>query len=570
MQRRLISLSSIVRLRRPWLPILLALLATATNAASQQATNSAGYSVRGIVVNSVSGAPVARALVTLNAQYGMLTDAGGQFSFDPVPDGLYMVSVQKPGYLTIGIPQGGHMIGGVSGQELHSRTIHVMGDTSDLQFSLTPAGSISGQITLSGSDPPGAIGVSIYQRQFQNGRPMWVMVGHVITRSDGTFRMGGLGPGSYMVSTHATLDSPGHSGGTRPVWGYPPMYYPGVTDPNSAGILTLAAGQQTEADFTLSHQRFFPVTIAVRSDQEMPAQFQVLDPGGRDTGLNARYSPMEQTASVNVPNGSWILNARGFGRTMSWGRASFQVAGTPARVALTLEQIPRIPVEIHRDFASQNAQTDSSDRDSRNPGVQLKLISADPFNGSGGIGFLSPQQSGEGAGWQIIATEPGRYWVEATPFPPGYVSSITSGGVDLTSNPLIVATGSTPSPIDVTLRDDSGKISGSLTSQNRAASGAQPPGTQAVQSPPVQVCAIPLFASVIQVPVTMAGSDGSFTFADLTPGNYRVTPCDAPQQIDFHSADGLSAWAGKGQVISVTAGGTAQVSLNESGSAGAQ
>jgi hypothetical protein len=550
------------RVRSPHFFVAL-LLFTAAFAPAQVAPTAGTFSVRGTVVNSVSGAPVGRAFVELNAQYAMLTDGSGQFSFDHVPAGLYMVCVQKPGYLTIGIPQGGgHRFRWFGGQELHSRSMRVNGDTDNLRFAMTPAGSISGQVTVSGADPSDGIVVSLYARQFQDGRPLWVPAGHATTRSDGTFRFGDLAPGSYTVNTQANLETQAgfEENSNRPVWGYPPVYYPGVTDPNSAGIMTLAAGQQAEADFSVKLQQFFPVTIAVRGSQQgTPGEFNVLDAGGRPTGFPARYSLAEQLVHANVPNGSWILNARGFGQTMTWGRAAFQVAGAPVSLAIALEQIPRIPVEIHRDFTSSNAPAPTT-----NAGLSLRLISADPFNATGGAGFLTTRPPAEGGGWQINVTEPGRYWIDATPQAPAYISSITSSGTDLMSNPLLVATGGSSAHIDVTLRDDSGTISGQMSTGSTASSGTSQPQEA------VQLCAIPLFPTVAHVPVTMPASDGSFRFAGLAPGSYRVASCSAPQEIDFHSADGLSAWTGKGQVATVSAGSAAQVTLSESGGETAQ
>lgn len=537
----------------------------AGSAAPQAAPGSGAFSVRGTVVSGASGAPVGRALVELNAQYAMLTDSSGQFSFDQVPAGLYMVCVEKPGYLTIGIPQGGvHRFRRQGGQQLRSRSMRVTSDTNNLRFELMPAGTIAGQVTISGSEPSNGIAVSIYRRQYQDGRPLWVMAGRATTRTDGTFRLGDLPPGSYMVNTQATLDRPEGALGDaeHPVWGYPPVYYPGVTDPNGAGILMLTAGQQAEADFTLKRQQFFPVTIAVRGGQQgTPGEFNVLDAGGRPTGFPVWYSILEQVVHASVPNGSWVLNARGFGQSMTWGRAIFHVAGAPVSLAIALEQIPHIPVDIQRNFTSSNVSIPST-----NPGMSLRLVSADAFNAAGGGGFLTTRPPAEGGGWQINVTEPGRYWIEARAYPPGYISSITSGGTDLMSNPLAIGTGSSVAPITVTLRDDSGKITGQISTGSAPTAAS----AQAQESSAVQLCAIPLFPTVAQMPTTMTSSDGSFTFMNLAPGSYRVTPCDAPQEIDFHSADELTAWTGKGQVVTVPAGGSAQVTLSAPANESAQ
>lgn len=91
----------------PPLPALLVALVVALNlavlpGAAQDTTSAAGYSVRGTVVNGISGQPIARALVALNQDQAMLTNSEGAFSFDNVAAGEYSVSVQKPGYMGFG------------------------------------------------------------------------------------------------------------------------------------------------------------------------------------------------------------------------------------------------------------------------------------------------------------------------------------------------------------------------------------------------------------------------------------------------------------------------------------
>jgi hypothetical protein len=60
----------------------------------------------------------------------------------------------------------------------------------------------------------------------------------------------------------------------------------------------------------------------------------------------------------------------------------------------------------------------------------------------------------------------------------------------------------------------------------------------------------------------MPSPTGQFSFYNLAPGSYRVVACDAQQDIDFHSPEGLAIWAGKGQTVSVDPGGTASVDLD--------
>ncbi|MGC2639460.1 MAG: carboxypeptidase-like regulatory domain-containing protein [Acidobacteriaceae bacterium] len=537
--------------------VVLALWSAAASLDGQQnLAGGPGYPVRGVVVNSVTGQPVSGALVELNQDFAMLTDGSGQFSFDNVPQRTYMVAVSKPGYRGFGHPRQGIRfvsLGSVLAQLAPDRRIDVGPDMPSLSFRIMPEVSITGQVTLSTADPADGIRVRAYGLRIQNGRPVWDLAGTATTRSDGSFRLADLAPGKYMLSTEATLDNPDSPERSRlPVWGFPPAYYPDSEDPNSAGNLNLAPGQQAEADFTLTRQQFFPVTVAVRSAESAAAAFEVLDSSGHPTGFSVHYDSREQVVHAVAPNGSWILEGRSYGHALGWGRTNFVVASAPASLAIDVQSIPHIPVFIRRDFAASDHPTGGDD-----PGVNLTLAPVDQFLLNGRGGYLARDPGSDG-GWQLNLTQPGRYWTEVTPYSAAYVSSITSGGVDLASDPLAIEPGSSVAPIEITLRDDGGTITGQLSASASGGPGtATAPGDNSLHF----VYAIPLFPSASQLPQATTQSDRTFSIGNLAPGSYRVVACDAPQEIDFHSPDGLSAWTGQGQTVTVAAGSAASVTL---------
>lgn len=519
----------------------------------------AGYSVHGTVVNAVTGQPIARALVDLNEEYAILTGGDGSFSFDNVPAGTYMASVRKPGYKGFGnmVQHGFGVRGGFPTQGGPPHRVQVGADTPSLTFRITPLAAITGTVTLSTTDPADGIQVVVYRRQLQSGRAHWTMGGMTRTNSDGGFRMAGLPAGSYMVYTQPSLDRPAEvRTGNGPVWGYPALYYPGVTDPTAAGVLTLGPGQQAEADFTLTRQQFFAVTAVVNSNLDMASNFQILDSGARPTFLPARYDRRTQQVHANVPNGAWVLDAHGYGRAQAWGRTEFQVAGAPVSFAISVVSVPHIPVIIHREFTST---TNGDQATGSGPGLNLFLMPADDFGSGSSGGGMTPE--GDGESWELSVAEPGRYWVVTDAYQQAYVSSITEGGLNLASNPLVVSPGSSLAPIEVTVRNDTGSIAGqvSLGAQAGAASGAA--GALGEQKQ-VWIYAIPLFASAGRVADVMPSDTGQFTFYNLAPGSYRVVACDSQQEIDFHTPEALAAWAGKGQTATVEAGGTANVQLD--------
>jgi hypothetical protein len=512
-----------------------------------------GYTVRGTVINSVTGQPVARALVSLWQDRAMLTDSSGAFSFDNVSLGSYALSVTKPGFLGHGGLSGGFH-GPVALRTEPGVRIQVGPDMPALTVPITPLSAITGRVTLSTADPADGIRVQAFTRLLQDGRPRWSIAGEARTRSDGSFRIANLEAGNYRLSTVASIDRPAQAlSGHSAVWGYPSVYYPGTTEIGGAGLLHLGPGQQAEADITLIRQQFFPVVGLVHDPSEGMAGFQVLDSAGRDTGVFVNYNRREGILHAAVPNGAWTIQAHSFGQEMQFGSTTFQVNGAPVSLAISLQPVPRIPVVVRRDFSG----TTGPPPPSTGPGFNLELESADEMGPAGNAGMVPSEASAPGQ-WELRVNQPGRYWIKAQAWPPAYVSSISSGGTDLGSSPLTVLPGSPPASIEVTLRDDSGKISGIVDPESPGAPNPVASGP----SPQVWIYAIPLFSTAAPLQNTMPNSDGRFTFYTLPPGSYRVVACDAPQEIDFHSPDVLGAWAGKGEVISVDASGTASVELH--------
>ena len=528
----------------------------------------AGYSVRGTVLDSTTRQPIARALVQLANGDAVLTDSNGGFEFSNLPAQQTIIQVRRPGYLTNQTDAPGIQ---PSQDQVSTFSVTIGSNTPSLNLSLMPEAVLTGQLSLLDSDAADGIQVTAYRKGVENGRPKWTMTGFATTNSQGIFRIASLSAGSYLLYTQPSLDLTSAIVANSASSGYPPVYFPGVTDASSAGVIALATGEHKQADITLLRQTFYPVTIKVANAP--PGDFvnlDIQDSGGRAMQLGGtRYDAQQQAAHASLPAGRYVLDARVFdipnNRSPMFGHVEFTVSTAPVTyVSISVLPLRNIPVIIRREFAApSNAGGDLefyresgrliSHTAPPSPGLNLNLVVADAtFSGGNYAGGLQPVPgSNDESAFQIESVPPGKYWIQANAFE-GYISSISSGGVDLAHDVLTVGAGGSSAPIEVTLRNDAGSIDGTI--------GAGP--ALSGDTSHAWIYAIPLFGTTSELPSAVPDSSGKFTFDRLPPGSYRVVACDSPRQIEFRTPEGLAAWAGRGQVVNVEAGGAAHVQLD--------
>lgn len=507
----------------------------------------ATYPVKGVVLDSVSRQPIARALVDANAD-AALTDNEGRFELN-LPPGEAEISLRRPGY-------------GARGRGV-SHAVKVGANMPDLAFTLSPEAMISGHVTLSTGDEADGIRIVAYRKRVVNGHQTWTVQNTVTTNSEGTFRLADLeAPGSYLLYTIPAHDRTGPIAPGAISYGYPSEYYPGVADFSGAGVLTLSPGQQAEADFTLTRQPFYPVSISTAERQQgRGAGVTIHDSSGRTLEVGVRWNSERGTTQVNLPNGRYYAEARSGGE---YGRVEFNVAGGPVS-GLTMALVPLHPVavQIRKDFTTSDSNNGGLSPASvpqilEDAGLIVGLAPADSFNNDrGNSGLRHPEGSSDSSLFELENVLPGRYWLEIRPFNNYYVSSVTSGGVDLAREPLVAGPGSTVAPIEITLRNDAGKISGQTNSPSTAASGAESP-----EASVAHVYAIPLFPTTSPVQEVVVQSSSQFSMANLPPGSYHVIALDEPEEIDPSDAQELAKYTGKGQTVTVEANGTANVQLD--------
>jgi hypothetical protein len=514
--------------------------------------------VRGTVVNAVTHEAIGRALVySPDNRFAMLTDSEGHFeftlpkvrtdtqtgsvSFGPARDGsLGLLMARKPGFL----------------DDPNRGTQTPVSPGRELTISLMPEALIKGRIVLSGNDSAIGIDVQLVSRQVLEGLPRWQLASTVQTNSNGEFRFAELLPGTYKLVTRELLDNdPATTLPGGQLYGFPPIYYPGVADFAAGSTIQLAAGQTFQAELSLERQPYYPVRIPVAgADPSSGINVSVSVDGHPGPGYSLGYNAEKQRIEGLLPNGNYLVEALTSGPNAATGTVNIAVAGAPVEhPSMVLTRNPSIPVNVAEEFTSTNWQgsafTSNGKRTFAVHGprlyLQVSVEPADDFEQQGGT-TIRPPTGPTDESLTLENLPPGKYWLRLRSSR-GYVASATMGGVDLLHQPLVVVSGSS-TPIEITMRDDGAELDGTLA-------GVLPSANTAYPSTPAFVYCIPLPDSTGQFQQLWASPDGKFNSPMIAPGTYRVLAFNGQQpNLPYRDADGMRAYETKGQIIHVVAG----------------
>jgi hypothetical protein len=500
------------------------------------------YTVTGVVKNSATGQPVARALVDGQSD-AALTDSQGRFELH-LTQRFTQLQVRRPGY--------------TGGERGGFRSLSLDAETTNLTLYLTPTATITGHITVeSGADPPNVTFMAFKRRQVR-GHERWLMASNAVTNSDGIFRMYEIeAPATYVLCGRPHPEPVGSPEPNKPLFGYPLQCFPAGSAEGS-DVLNLSAGQQADLDILLAKQRFYPVTIATTNNPQGPGGvgIQIRYSNGLDASQGVRWNEQTHTWEVELPNGSYYAEGRSqCGKTICYGRVDFKVANTSLQ-GLRLVVVPLAPVAVavHKDFTDNVAERDTVRRIANgrstplNVGLNLELLPADDITNGWGA---RPIRHPAGSDSDLLALEgvtPGRYWVQASYFHNGYVSAITSGGVDLMKEPLVVGAGNSTAPIEITLRNDGGQIDCVVVDRSGGPSGAQ-------------VYAIPMGPHISRILQIGGSMGGRVSISNLAPGTYSVIALDGFSDLNSMDTRELDRLAEKGKTVTVTAGGNVNVQI---------
>ncbi len=285
----------------PWL-FLLSPFAQLAGQPSEPQT----FTVRGTVVNSATGEPIRGALVQLYSgpTRSRLTGPQGEFVFENVPQGIFSVRVQKPGFFFSSElpPSNGQPSMITSGP-----------DQPPAILKLIPEGLIFGRITGDNGEPVESLPVQLLVESMENGKKTRSFFRGANTDEQGEFRLAELPPGKYFIffgpssfpsSFSARLSQPGARG-------YPAAFYPGVPDIASATSIQITAGKRAEINLTISSQPFYSISGTVAGSlQNQGINLQITNAAGQPISSGFQFDPSRGTFRTQwLPAGPCTLTA---------------------------------------------------------------------------------------------------------------------------------------------------------------------------------------------------------------------------------------------------------------------
>lgn len=489
--------------------------------------------LKGTVVNTVTGEGVNRALVNINGQGNIsdavLTDSEGHFSFD-VPDGQLWAFTEKPGFQQ-------------SMNERSRRPISSACGSEGLTLRLEPFGVIKGKVTLEDGEPLEHAIVTASRNRIESGRRVFRQMGSAQTNEDGDFRLRDLAPGAYYISAGPM---PLRELGSDKM-AIPKTYFPGVTDRNAVGTVALAAGQQAEIKMSLKQVQAYNVSGRIVSNAPFAmASIDLLDSSGNEVGIPIRRRDREQFDIQGVPAGVYELRTAVYDQnSLAFGVVQISISHDISGLQLPIKPPTPIPVEFHANLSQKDPSrccliTHQGDHV---PGATVQLNSLKGL----GQAFAVREGTPDKPSWVVKNAMPGKYNVQVLPNGLAYAESVRCGSTNLLAEPLTVGSGGTSDPIEISLRDDGATLAGNITGT------AENPQVLAVADDRL----VPFIAGVLR-----NGKDAlRYSIEQLPPGDYTVYAFDSLENLEYMDPKVLEKYSSKAAHATLSANQKSELQL---------
>jgi protocatechuate 3,4-dioxygenase beta subunit len=494
----------------------------------------AGF-VQGSVIDAATGQPLKDATATLRfrgrrLERTMKTDEKGLFTFMDVEPGPYELKVEQPGYLSQKYGQVSYDI------PLAPDLVVEAGGRYNVPFPMVRAAVVTGRVYDTNRQPVAKAEIRLLTLRYGNiGQRMLdgiMAVRPVNTDDRGEYRFEGVPPGDYYVKAAYRSLPANQVGVSIQANNIAATYYPGVTGPDEARTVRVAAGADVQAvDFSLPARSPFRVSGRIVNpflQQQPPVyDFYLVPRDARvregDGGIPDQDPATDKFEFRDVPRGSYDLFVAfriGDPRTnlqIYSGRIAVEVVDRAVKdLTVVIDSGIDIKGEIKLDAETGAAKPNFSDS-AESAHVQPLFVVTDgmPLILSP-TAFLARRRFVKEDGTFEIPHVPfGRYRLLVSlpgPMRAYFVSAARLGTEDILGQ-VFEINSDTTGPLVVELSDAGGTMAGAVTGRG----GVPVAGAQIVLVPPIN---LRLDQTAYKTATT--NEQGRFTISTIRPGVYTA------------------------------------------------
>jgi 5-hydroxyisourate hydrolase-like protein (transthyretin family) len=532
------------------------------------------YSIAGMVVNSVTGQPVAAASVAIgptanqngDVSKAVTTGADGRFALTGLARGKYSLMATAHGFgLQAFDHHDGYATAIAVGPDL---------DSEHLVFRLEPDSSIEGQVIDENNDPVQHAMVRLFEKRIEDGQRKTSPVSQAQTDDQGHFRIGHLAQGTYYLAVAAR---PWYAQNHRPAWRkgpgnsdnearaaqeaaaldvtYPFTFYPSSTDSAGASPILLHPGESASADVVMHtvpalHLRIrtggSPTgntgssTLFAMGRSTFPRVYQRLFEGYLDPAFNAPVSRAEPGVIeiMGLAAGHYVVEmpASGAGNEASDSRGWYEEIDLAGDAELNPGNAPA--------FASVSGFVSFPGEASVPKGAAVRI--SDPMTGTSFASAISDKGQVD---FSADAVRAGRYNLSLGSSQGFFLGKLSATGARLNGRTLEIGGGSSVHFVGVAARGV-GQVDGVALRDGRPFAGAM-----IVLVPRDPEHNSPLFRR------DQSDSDGTFTLPNVVPGQYTVVAIANGWDLEWGNSAVLNPYLEGGEMVQAPSGGKLQIKV---------
>jgi Carboxypeptidase regulatory-like domain len=528
--------------RSRFFPLLLVLSFVSATYAQETVSNQTG-SIRGTVLDTRTGQPVAGATVTVRGVWG----SEGRSSTAAAPDGSFSLRGLPPGRYRVEASQSGYVDSmrsheGFRGNPAAMISVSAGQTVDDVIIRLAPAGSIAGRILNGSEQPLTGILVAAMKASYRDGQREFSDSHTAFTDDHGEFRISGLAPGHYYIKATAPR---GWEKGPAPAKVYVPVFYPGVSDPTQTQPVELRPGDEMNGiNLTLNLQRAVHVKGRILTSNgrgAKGAEVSLSQIPSSGYVIEAEADAAGRFDIAAVPPGSYLLEAQlsedGDSGRVFMGRAAVSVVDTNV-------EVPDVAV-----FSGATVSGHIRVEGDRKISMGRTRASLRPVSSSEGGDVSSAMVQADGS-FEFHDVPEGTYRVQLSSPPDGYYRKLAA---DDAGGNVVVSHGHGPA-VEIRLDSGAAQIQGSVYSD----------GENQHPAPSAAVVLIPDASrrgNSENYRFTLADRSGKFSLRSVPPGEYLILAFEEIDRDAYMDPEFIQQHEDAGKNVRVEEGGNLSIQL---------